>query len=666
MKRAYSIIEIKAVDDDERIIEGVATTPTPDRVGDIVEPKGAKFSLPLPFLWQHDSEQPVGHVTSAKVTADGIKFKAKFAKIEEPGRLKERLDEAWQSIKVGLVRAVSIGFRSIERTFMDDGGIRFVVWEWLELSAVTIPANQDATITTIRSIDHDLLAASGRAQTDDRREHPGASGIPVVKLAQRSAGKMSKKTIAEQISAFQATRQAKAAQMAEIMDAASEEGETLAQDQQEAYDTLADEVKAIDDHLKRLDVLEKANVASAKPVEKVKNADDAAAARAGVQVRNERTKEPGMEFTRYAMCLMATRGNIPQALELAKHHYPHEDRVHNVLKHQTMHSAQSLELQLKATVAAGTTTDATWAGPLVDYQNLSSAFVEFLRPRTIIGRFGNNGIPSLTRVPFNVRVPTQTSGGAAYWVGQGAPKPLTKFDFDAITLLWSKVANIAVLTEELIRFSDPAAEALVRRGLSEAIIARIDTDFIDPTKAEVANVSPASITNGIPDIVASGTDADAIRYDVRALIATFIAANMSLSSGVWLMSENMAIALSMMMNPLGQPEFPGLTRTGGTFMGMPVITSEYVGDIVVLVNAEDIFLADDGQVVIDASREASLQMLDDPTNNSSTATPTTMVSMFQTNSVALRAERWINWKRARSTAVRWLSGVSWGGALSGS
>ena len=37
-----------------RMITGVATTPTPDRVGDIIEPLGVRFNNPLPLLWQHD------------------------------------------------------------------------------------------------------------------------------------------------------------------------------------------------------------------------------------------------------------------------------------------------------------------------------------------------------------------------------------------------------------------------------------------------------------------------------------------------------------------------------------------------------------------------------------------------------------------------------------
>lgn len=120
----------------------------------------------------------------------------------------------------------------------------------------------------------------------------------------------------------------------------------------------------------------------------------------------------------------------------------------------------------------------------------------------------------------------------------------------------------------------------------------------------------------------------------------------------------------MMRNALGQKEFPDITMMGGMFEGLPVITSEYVsndsdGAFIYLVNASDVWLADDGQVVIDASREASIQMLDNPTNDASDGTATTLVSMFQTDSVALRAERWINWKKRRSAAVAVLAGVNY-------
>src|SRR5690625_7269663 len=107
---------------------------------------GVSFRKPLALLWRQKPAQRIGTVRFEQPTDDGIEFEAEIAKSDEPGRLKDRLDEAWQSIKLGLVRAVSVGFRPIEYAFMDEGGIRFIKSEVFELSAVTIPANEQAII----------------------------------------------------------------------------------------------------------------------------------------------------------------------------------------------------------------------------------------------------------------------------------------------------------------------------------------------------------------------------------------------------------------------------------------------------------------------------------------------------------------------------------------
>jgi HK97 family phage prohead protease len=177
MNRAYSLLEIKGVDEDAREIFGVATTPSVDRMSDVVEPKGVEVNLPIPFLWQHDASQPIGHVTHAKVSKDGIDVRVKLVKTDEPGRLKDRLDEAWQSIKLGLVRGLSIGFSPLESARIEGThGIRFLRWSWLELSAVTIAANGDASIQSIKSIDRELRAVVGQSQRAGVRLIPVRSG----------------------------------------------------------------------------------------------------------------------------------------------------------------------------------------------------------------------------------------------------------------------------------------------------------------------------------------------------------------------------------------------------------------------------------------------------------------------------------------------------------
>ncbi len=180
--RAYSVLTIKSVDEDKRVIRGIATTPSVDRVGDIIDPMGVKYAASLPFLWQHNHDKPIGSVKFDKPTANGIEFEADIAHPDtvQSASLKDRLQEAWDSIKTGLVRAVSVGFRPIEYSFMDNGGIRYSETEVFELSAVTIPANSDALITTIKSIDAAARKAAGVPEPEIPQDPaPAATGNPV-------------------------------------------------------------------------------------------------------------------------------------------------------------------------------------------------------------------------------------------------------------------------------------------------------------------------------------------------------------------------------------------------------------------------------------------------------------------------------------------------------
>ncbi|MBV5723230.1 phage major capsid protein [Pseudomonas aeruginosa] len=661
--RAYSTLEVKALDDEKRVITGIASTPSPDRMQDVVEPKGAQFKLPIPFLWQHNHDEPIGHVTDAKVTQKGIEVSVQLTQVEEPGKLKDRLDEAWQSIKSGLVRGLSIGFSAKEfEQIPGSWGLRFLSWEWFELSAVTIPANAEATITSVKSIDREQRAALGIKSVPVVRITPaGASAIKTktIKVPKPQEGN-DMKTTAEQIAEFEATRVSKAAEMEAIMTKAAEAGETLDADQSEQFDTLEAEIAAIDKHIGRLKRMQKAQAANAKPVTEEAGAQRMANVKAldfkEVQVRAKNTQklEPGIAFARAAKCLALGHLEHRDAIGIAKSLYEGQDSI----------IAATQRLVTKAAVAAATTSDATWAGPLVgDETSVFADFVEYLRPQTILGRFGTNGIPSLRRVPFRVPLIGQTSGGDGYWVGEGQAKPLTKFDFERKTLEPLKVANIAVATMEVIRDSSPAADGIIRDQLAAALRERLDIDFIDPAKAAVAGVSPASILNGVAGIPSSGNTADDVRADIRALFNAFIAANNAPTSGVWLMPATTSLALSLMQNPLGQAEFPGISMTGGELFGLPVIVSEYIptssaGAVVALVNASDIYLGDEGGVDLSMSTEASLQM-DNAPDNPTTAS-TVLVSLWQRNLVGFRAERAINWARRRASAVAYLTGVNWG------
>jgi HK97 family phage major capsid protein len=449
------------------------------------------------------------------------------------------------------------------------------------------------------------------------------------------------RTIREQIEAGEAKRAASVARMKEISDGSFGEGRKMDETEAQEFDGLSTEAKGILADIGRLKELEGVMRDTATPV----SAAAATSPDAGTATRNEgpatspvvtwgkSNLPPGVRFTRYACCIGAAKGNIMQAEQMSRR----------------FTDTPEVNLALKAAVAAGTTQDATWASPLVQLQEMQSEFVDFLRPRTILGR-----IPNLRRVPFNIKFTRQTAGTTGTFVGEGLPKPLGKMDFELLSLTWAKAATIIVMTEELVRFSNPGSEVLARDDLAAGIARYLDVRFIDPVYAGVANVSPASITNGITPIASLGTTVALITDSAALALAEMIEADIDTTNLVWIMNPSTALSLSLKRTSQDIFAFPNITAQGGTFLGYPVITSNSVAlsgspteSFVVLMDPTNIMLADDGAVSIDMSTEASLQM-----DNAPSAGAQSLVSLWQNNLVALRAERFINWRRRRETAVQ--------------
>jgi HK97 family phage major capsid protein len=412
-----------------------------------------------------------------------------------------------------------------------------------------------------------------------------------------------------------------------LMTKSAEAGLALEGDDATTYDEHATTVGRIDEQLERLRLLEKSNRAAAAPVV-------APGAPAPSIVFPLKPKiEPGIRLARAASALLRAKGDRMMAIELSK----------------SYKDTPEVELFLKAAVAPATTTDPTWAGPLVPTTNITGEFIELLRPATVIGR-----VPGLRTVPFNAAVPMQTGGGTYNWVGEAKPKPVTAAAYGTARLSVSKAAGIIVLTDELARLSVPSAEALIRDEMIKGIAGFLDQQFLDPAVALLAGVHPASITNGTVAIPAT---ADPLN-DIHTLLGWFVTAGIPLSGLVVVMSPTNALVLATKKNAMGAPEFPGMSVTGGTLLGgITVLTSSVVGTNIVAFDPSYILIADEGGVSIDVSREASVQMDSAPMDPADATT--VYVSLWQNNLIGLRAERYINWNRAVLTAVKYISGTAY-------
>ena len=342
----------------------------------------------------------------------------------------------------------------------------------------------------------------------------------------------------------------------------------------------------------------------------------------------DKAEQDSLDYVRFLGCMVTAQNAPLLASDIFAKRYPDFDE-------------KRFELVQKAAVAIGTTTDATWAGPLAPVMPLVDDFLEYMRPLTILGK-----LPALRRVPFNVSVPTQTGGGVYTWVGQGAPTPVTSLAFATTTLAIAKSAGLVEIADELARVSTPAAALVVRTDLAAGIAAFMDVQFIAPNAAPIAGVSPGSVTYGVTPITPSGTTAAAVAKDVETLLAQVMTNNPDPSGVALVMRPQEAYMLAR------AAACQTLMQTGGTYFGTPVVVSAGVGTAIVALNQSAILFADGG-LDVTTSKHGSRQPDSAPDNPPTAAT--VAVSYWPNNVVGFKAVRAINWKKATATAVSLVS-----------
>lgn len=273
-------------------------------------------------------------------------------------------------------------------------------------------------------------------------------------------------------------------------------------------------------------------------------------------------------------------------------------------------------------------------------------FFDLVRERSVLGQ-----MEELRRVPFNLRSLAVTAGSRGYWVSQTSPKPLSKPTLTGSSLAPMKVAAILVVTKEMILSTDPKVEATLQNDLVRAITVVMDEALLDADSAGIANEVPAAITNGATSIAATSD----LGADLRLMIEAF---DGDFGSAYFVCSPAVATKLATATDSGGRYLFPNVGPRGGSLLGIPVICSRAdaqttSGSQLTLIDASGINAALE-DVDIAVTDEAALQMSDDPDD---AGVPVELVSLWQTNSVAYRAEIYANWSRQRVGSVIVLEGL---------
>jgi HK97 family phage major capsid protein len=99
-------------------------------------------------------------------------------------------------------------------------------------------------------------------------------------------------------------------------------------------------------------------------------------------------------------------------------------------------------------------------------------FIEMFRAEAVCIRMGARVIDGLTGAP--VTFTRQTGGATAYWVGENKEITESALTVGELKMIPKKVAALTKLSNELIRLSNPGAEALVRQDFAVALGLAVD------------------------------------------------------------------------------------------------------------------------------------------------------------------------------------------------
>lgn len=465
------------------------------------------------------------------------------------------------------------------------------------------------------------------------------------------------KTIMDQIKDLENTRAAKAARMEEVTAKSIEEGRSLDAAEAEEFDDLELEIRQIDEDLVRFNKLAKMQAQSARPV-------DGGSAQGASHTRGNGTPGNGTSpliLTHAKEADEEFKGQMFTRKLIAKAAAKFLD-VHPVAFAEQRWGKTNPRLveSIKAGVAGHGSGSGEPGAELVTSDNrYMGDFIEFLYSRTVY-----NQLP-LRVVPSYVTIKGMDGAATGYWVGENRSIPVSNADFSTVSLTPLKVGALSVMSKEWLRDSSPSAEMLIRDALVEALAQRIDSTFIS-TAAAVSAVSPAGVLNNVTGTTSAGTDTDGVLNDIKELRQRYITAKNS-GGLVWVMNPSLASSLSLIRNALGQKEFTEINQNGGILEGDPVVVGHNVNaNWLILMKPSDIYRIEGGSLEVSMSEHATIEMDDSPAGEADTPTAqaNNPVSMYQTESIAMKAVMPMNFQKRRLSAVQYITDADYGGAIS--
>ena len=657
-------------------MEFVLSDESPDRMGDIIMSDGwdlRAFARNPIALWAHRSDQPIGRWANLRVEDKSLRGRLALA----PAGTAARIDEIRKLVEAGILKAVSVGFRSIEDELLDKknpfSGLRFLKQELIECSLVSIPANPNALAVakSLKISPQTLDLVFAKHGVRDRARRHGATGKHAAIPPTRKGSAMSLAHLIPPAQAEVVELRDKIAEFwqntdqTNVSDAALETANDLNARVAKAEKRLAalmESEKHIgaslngtdDDRAHRQLV---ATTAFTQPREGV-----ASKPHAPVVLKQRKEMDPVDYLVRGIVAIYGAKAWGSTVDQVRQRVYG--DDLGTKLACDIIHHGQTPDMILRAASAPAITTVSGWAAELVHI--IYTDLMPLLLPKAILTKLAAKGLAINFGRAGRINIPTRsrTPALAGSFVGEGQAIPVRQGAFTSQTLVPKKVGVISSWTREMDEFSIPAIEGLIREAIMLDTSVAVDSVLIDANPATV--IRPAGLLNGVTATTpTTGGGLTSINGDLK-ILAQALAANTygNIRDPVWLVNPAQTIAATYAMAPNGL--FPWREEVArGTLGNWPFIESATVPlGTVILVDAADFVTVGAEGPRLEMSDQATLHYEDtNPQDLVQAGSPPVVAapqkSLFQTDSLALRLVMFLNWIQRRAGTVVFAQNVTW-------
>lgn len=427
------------------------------------------------------------------------------------------------------------------------------------------------------------------------------------------------------ITALRHKRAEKIDRMEDLVKAANDAGRDMTEVEATAFDELKTEVAEDTKTIERAEQVLALKGGQAKPVQTVDTG------RARERNLPEGTEKRGLGFARIMRALVAEKGNPRNAAQFAREQWGDEG--------------------IAKALAAGVGS----AGGFLVPEDYSAEIIELLRPASVVMSLN----PIVLPMPRgNLSIPKLASGSTAGYIGENQNAPKTEPTFGDLNLTARKLAALVPISNDLIRFSTPQADIVVRDDLVAAMAQRADLAFI---RGDGTGNSPKGLRYWTPAanvIPANGTvNLANVTTDLGKLELALKNANVRMLRPGWIMSPRIERYLKDLRDGNGNFAFRPEMLTG-KLNGYPYrVTTQIPSNLGGGTNESELYFVDFADAVIGDTMQIMLDVSDTAAYHDGS----NVVAAFSLDQTVVRAIAQHDFGMRHDASVAVLSAVTWGG-----